>query len=217
MAAKRLVLVAGNIGAGKTSLAQKLGQRLAWRTGFETIEENPYLGKFYGDMSKWAFHLQIFLLGQRTEQHIAAYRDPQSFILDRSIYEDFHIFARALNKLGNMSGEDLLTYEKVYRLVVENLPWPDLLIFLRAPVDALLERIRVRGRDIEMGIPADYLKLLEGYYDDWLADFDLCPVLTIHSGDLDFVHRPQHLDIVIEKIEGKLSGKEDVIFPEMEN
>jgi len=217
MAAKRLVLVAGNIGAGKTSLAQKLGQKLAWRTGFEIIEENPYLGKFYADMGKWSFHLQIFLLGQRAEQHITAYRDPQSFILDRSIYEDFHIFARALNKLGNMSNEDLVTYEKVYRLVVENLPWPDLLIFLRAPVDALLERIRARGRNIEKGIPGDYLKLLEGYYDDWLADFDLCPVLTIHSGDLDFVHRPQHLDVVIQKIEEKLSGKEDVVFPETES
>src|SRR3989304_408829 len=99
---KRLVLVAGNIGAGKTSLAGKLGQRLGWRTGFETIEHNPYLSKFYGDMKTWAFHLQVFLLGQRAEQHLKAYRDPQSYILDRSIYEDFHIFARALHKLGNL-------------------------------------------------------------------------------------------------------------------
>jgi deoxyadenosine/deoxycytidine kinase len=214
VAAKRLVLVAGNIGAGKTSLAQKLGAKLNWRTGFETIEENPYLGKFYGDMAQWAFHLQVFLLGQRAEQHLAAYRDPQSYILDRSIYEDFHIFARALNKLGNMSEEDLFTYERVYKMIIEYLPWPDLLIYLHAPVDALLDRIRIRGRDIEKGISAEYLGLLDGYYSEWLAKFDLCPVLKVPSGSLDFVHHPQHLDIVIEKIEEKLSGKEDVVFPE---
>ena len=214
MVAKRLVLVAGNIGAGKTSLAQKLSDKLGWRSGFETIEENPYLGKFYGDMAQWSFHLQVFLLGQRAEQHLTAYRHPQSYILDRSIYEDYHIFARALNKLGNMSSEDLFTYERVYKMIIEYLPWPDLLIFLHAPVDALVDRIRIRGRDIEKGISADYLKLLEGFYNEWLAKFDLCPVLKVPSGSLDFVHHPQHLDIVIEKIEEKLSGKEDVVFPE---
>jgi deoxyadenosine/deoxycytidine kinase len=154
------------------------------------------------------------LLGQRAEQHLAAYRDLQSYILDRSIYEDFHIFARALHQLGNMSAEDLFTYERVYKMVIEYLPWPDLLIFLHAPVDALVQRIQVRGRDIEKAISADYLKLLEGYYNEWLATFDLCPVLKVPSGSLDFVHHPQHLEIVIEKIEEKLSGKEDVVFPD---
>ena len=214
MAAKRLVLVAGNIGAGKTSLAQKLGASLGWHTGFETIEGNPYLGKFYGNMGQWSFHLQVFLLGQRAEQHLIAYRDPHSYILDRSIYEDFHIFARALHQLGNLSAEDLSTYERVYKMIIEYLPWPDLLIFLHAPVDALLNRIHTRGRDIEKGITADYLRLLEGFYNEWMAKFDLCPVLKVPSGSLDFVHHPKHLDIVIEKIEEKLSGKEDVVFPE---
>ncbi len=211
---KRLILVAGNIGAGKTSLAEKLGDKLGYRTGFETIEENPYLSKFYGDMKTWAFHLQVFLLGQRAEQHMAAYRAQQSFILDRSIYEDYHIFARALHRLGDMSAEDLATYERVYRMIIEFLPWPDLLVFVRAPVDALLKRISARGRQMEAGITTEYLLLLEGFYDEWLAKFDLCPVLTVPSGDLDFVNRPHHLDIVIEKIEEKLSGKEDVVFPE---
>ena len=214
MAAKRLVLVAGNIGAGKTSLAEKLGRKLSWRTSFETIEENPYLGKFYGDMRTWAFHLQVFLLGQRAQQHFEAYRSEASYILDRSIYEDYHIFARALRQLGNLSEEDFFTYERVYQMVIESLPWPDLLIFVRAPVEALLKRIKMRGRKIEEGISAEYLNLLEGYYDDWLAKFDLCPVLTVPSGDLDFVHHPEHLDIVVEKIEEKLAGKEDVVFPD---
>lgn len=213
MAAKRLILVAGNIGAGKTSLAHKLGEKLGWRTGFETIEDNPYLGKFYGDMRSWAFHLQVFLLGQRAEQHLHAYRDPASFILDRSIYEDYYIFARALHQLGNLNSEDLRTYERVYKMVTEYLPWPDLLIFLKAPVDALLKRIQIRGREMEVGITAPYLELLDGFYSDWLTNFDLCPVLTISSGDLDFVHHPDHLDIVISKIEEKLSGKEDLVLP----
>jgi deoxyadenosine/deoxycytidine kinase len=214
VAAKRLVLVAGNIGAGKTSLADKLGHKLGWRTGFETIENNPYLGKFYGDMKSWAFHLQVFLLGQRAQQHLDAYRDPQSFILDRSIYEDYFIFCRALRQLGNLSEDDFLTYERVYKMIIEYLPWPDLLIFVHAPAEALLRRIRVRGRKMEEGITAEYLTLLEGYYDEWLAKFDLCPVLKVPSGNLDFVHRPQDLDVVIQKIEEKLSGKEDVVFPD---
>ena len=211
---KRLVLVAGNIGAGKTSLAEKLGDKLGWRTSFETIEQNPYLSKFYADMQTWAFHLQVHLLGQRAEQHLAAFRAEQSFILDRSIYEDYHIFARALHRLGDLSAEDLATYERVYRMVIEYLPWPDLLIFVRAPVAALQQRISARGRQMEAGITTEYLLLLEGFYDEWLGLFDLCPVLTVPSGDLDFVNRPHHLDIVIEKIEEKLSGKEDVVFPD---
>jgi deoxyadenosine/deoxycytidine kinase len=211
---KRLILVAGNIGAGKTSLAEKLGAKLGWRTGFENPEKNPYLGMFYADMKTWAFHLQVFLLGQRAEQHLKAYRAEQSFILDRSIYEDYHIFARALHSQGDLSAQDLASYERVYRMIIEYLPWPDLLIFLRAPVDALLQRISIRGREMEAGITPEYLQLLESFYDEWLAKFDLCPVLTIPSGDLDFVNRPHHLDIVIDKIEDKLSGKEDVVFPE---
>jgi deoxyadenosine/deoxycytidine kinase len=212
--AKRLVLVAGNIGAGKTSLAEKIGQKLGWHTAFEELDQNPYLGKFYGDMKTWGFHLQVYLLGQRAEQHLKAYRDPSSYILDRSIYEDYHIFARALNNLGSMSDEDLATYRRIYNMIIEYLPWPDLLIYLRAPTDTLMRRIKIRGRDMETGITQEYLGLLDGFYDDWLAKFDLCPVLTVPSGNLDFVHYPQNLDIVISKMEEKLSGKEDVVFPE---
>lgn len=211
---KRLILVAGNIGAGKTSLTDKLGERLGWRTGYETIEGNPYLGKFYADMAAWSFHLQVFLLGQRAQQHLEAARSPDSFIIDRSIYEDYHIFAKALRELGNISADDFATYERLYRLMIPTLPKPDLLLYLRAPVAALVARIQARGRDIESGISAEYLQLLDDLYAAWMDGFNLCPVLTIPSGDLDFVNRPQHLDIVIEKIQEKLAGKEDVVFPE---
>jgi deoxyadenosine/deoxycytidine kinase len=211
---KRLVLVAGNIGAGKTSITEMLGQQLGWQTGYETIEGNPYLGKFYGDMGAWSFHLQVFLLGQRAQQHLDAARHADSFIIDRSIYEDYHIFARALLELGNISAEDFATYERVYRILVPTLPRPDLLLYLKAPVEALVERIRARGRDIEGGISADYLALLDKYYEEWMAAYDLSPVLRVPSADWDFVNKPGHTRVVIEKIQEKLAGKEEVVFPE---
>ncbi len=210
---KRLVLVAGNIGAGKTSLTERLGERLGWRTAFESVSDNPYLADFYADMRAWSFHLQIFFLGHRAQQHLELAADPQSVILDRSIYEDVHIFARALHELGNLSERDYLSYRRLFGLVTRNLPSPDMLLYLKAPVPVLLERIRRRGRAIEAGITAEYLTLLERYYDEWLAGFDLCPVLTIASDDLDFVNRPSHLDIVVGRIQEKLAGKEQLIFP----
>ncbi len=211
---KYFVLVAGNIGAGKTSLTERIGARLGWRTAFESVSDNPYLADFYADMRKWSFHLQIFFLGHRARQHRALALAPESAIADRSIYEDAHIFARALHHMGNLSERDYLAYRTVFDLVVEGLPRPDLLIYLKAPVPVLLDRIRRRGRDIESGITAEYLSLLETFYEEWIQTFDLCPVLTIRTDDLDFVHRPKHLDIVVERIRDRLSGKEEVVFPE---
>ncbi|MEW6568781.1 MAG: deoxynucleoside kinase [Chloroflexota bacterium] len=210
---KRFVLVAGNIGAGKTSLTERLGERLGWQTAYESVADNPYLADFYADMRAWAFHLQVFFLGHRAEMHLALARSPQSAIVDRSIYEDAEIFARASLELGNVTERDYKTYRRLYELVVGSLPAPDLLIFLKSPVRILLDRIRARARDIERGITAEYLSLLEKYYDEWLARFDICPVLTLRSDDLDFVHRPRHLEIVVERIHDKLAGKEVVEFP----
>lgn len=210
---KRFVLVAGNIGAGKTSLTERLGERLGWQTAYESVADNPYLADFYADMRAWAFHLQVFFLGHRAEVHRALARGPHSAIVDRSIYEDAEIFARASLELGNISERDYRTYRRLYELVVASLPAPDLLIYLKSTVPVLLERIRARGREIERGITAEYLSLLEKYYEEWLARFDVCPVLTIRSDDLDFVHRPRHLEIVVERIQDKLAGKEIVEFP----
>lgn len=208
----RLILVAGNIGTGKTSLTERVGARLGWETSFESVEDNPYLPDFYKNMRQFSFHLQIFFLGHRAEQHLALARSPRSAIADRSIYEDAYIFARALHHLNNLSERDYQAYNRLFNLVVGNLPRPDLLLYLQAPVSVLMERIRMRGRQIEGGITADYLSLLDAFYREWLEVFDLCPVLTIPSADLDFVHHPQHLDIVVQKIQDKLAGKEEVIF-----
>jgi len=209
---KRIIVVAGNIGAGKTSLTERLGAKLGWINAFESVTDNPYLSDFYNDMATWSFHLQIFFLGHRAEQYLQLANLAQSAILDRSIYEDAHIFARALNHMGNLSERDYLAYRRVFEMVVRNLPPPDLLIFLRAPVQVLAERIRRRARSIESGIDLAYLSLLESFYDEWMEVFDICPVLTIRTDDLDFVHQTQHLDIVVQRIQEKLSGKEEVIF-----
>ncbi len=210
---KRFVLVAGNIGSGKTSLTERLGARLGWITGFESVEDNPYLADFYQDMRAWAFHLQVFFLGHRARQHQALAQASNSAIVDRSIYEDAEIFARASLELGNISARDHRSYRNVYELVTASLPKPDLLLYLRAPTAVLLGRIRRRGRPIESGVTEAYLSLLDRMYEEWLARFDLCPVLTLRTDDLDFVHRPPHLEIVIERMQAKFSGLEEVRFP----
>lgn len=209
---KRLILVAGNIGAGKTSITEKLGEQLGWRTGYESVADNPYLPDFYANMGQWSFHLQVFFLGHRADQHLLTAAQEGSAILDRSIYEDFFIFSRALRQLGNMNERDYQAYKRVFDLVTRSLPAPDLLIYLWAPVETLIERIRSRGREIESGISADYLALLETFYDEWLKDFDLCPVLTIRSHDLNFVDNPKDLEIVIERINQALSGRDELIL-----
>ena len=205
---KYIVVVAGNIGAGKTSLTERIGARLGWWTGYESVSDNPYLSDFYGDMRTWSFHLQIFFLGHRAEQYLDAARDPRSAILDRSIYEDAYIFARALHHMGNLSERDFLAYRRLFDIVVQGLPRPGLLVYLKAPVPVLMERIHRRARNIETGITAEYLSLLDTFYDEWLKSFDLCPVLTIRTDDLDYVHQPQHLETVVARIQDKLSGKE---------
>jgi deoxyadenosine/deoxycytidine kinase len=209
---KRLILVAGNIGSGKTSLTERLGERLGWTTAYESVADNPYLPDFYADMRAWSFHLQVYFLGHRARQQIEMAQDPRSAIIDRSIYEDAYIFARALYHMGNLTERDYLSYRQLFDLVVCNLPAPSLLIYLKAPVSTLVERIRRRGRSIESTISADYLALLDSFYDDWLRAFDLCPVLTIRSDDLDFVHQPRHLDVVMDHIQEKLAGKEELVL-----
>jgi len=209
---KRLILMAGNIGAGKTSLTERLGERMGWRTAYESVADNPYLPDFYADMRAWSFHLQVFFLGHRAEQHMELAADPRPAIIDRSIYEDAFIFARALQIMGNLSERDYATYRQLFDLVVKKLPPPSLLIHLKAPVEVLMKRIHRRGRAIESSISADYLTLLESLYDEWMQAFDLCPVLTIRTDDLDFVHHSKALDEVIERIQDKLAGKEELVL-----
>lgn len=209
---KRMILVAGNIGSGKTSLTERIGARLGWRTAYESVADNPYLPDFYADMRQWSFHLQVFFLGHRAQQHLEMAADPRSAIIDRSIYEDAFIFARALHAMGNLSERDYHAYRQVFNLIVQNLPPPSLLVYLKAPVSVLLKRIQQRARNMETGITSEYLSLLDSFYEDWMHTFDICPVLTLRTDDLDFVHKPRHLDTVVQRIQEKLSGKEELVF-----
>jgi deoxyadenosine/deoxycytidine kinase len=209
---KKLILVAGNIGSGKTSLTERIGQNLGWRTAYESVADNPYLPSFYADMRTWAFHLQVYFLGHRARQHMDLWDDERSAIVDRSIYEDAYIFARALNKMGNLTDLDYQSYLSVFDLVIRSLPAPSLLVYLKCPVDVLMKRIHSRARDMESTISADYLGLLDSFYEDWLKSFDLCPVLTLRTDDLDFVHKEEHMKLVISTIQAKLAGKDELSF-----
>ncbi len=211
---KYFVLVAGNIGAGKTTITDQLAARLGWESGYETVSTNPYLADFYADMRQWAFHLQVYFLGDRAEQHRRLAESPRSAIIDRSIYEDLHIFSRALVASGNMTETEYLAYHRVHELVIGALPRPNLLLYLDTPVPVLYERIQARGREMEKTITVEYLELLDHFYREWLAGFDLCPVLTIPTHNLNFAVNEKHIAIIIERIRQKLAGKEEVVFPD---
>jgi deoxyadenosine/deoxycytidine kinase len=209
---KYFVAVAGNIGVGKSSLTTLLAQRLGWEPFFEAVAENPYLADFYADMHTWSFHSQVFFLSRRLYDYRALMEHPTSVLQDRTVYEDAEIFARNLYRQGLMSARDWASYWDLYSAVSTLLPPPDLVVYLQASVDTLMHRIDLRGREFEQQISAEYLAQLNDLYDEWVAGFNLCPVLTIATDNLDFVHAPEHLDIIAERIEDRLRGKEVLTF-----
>ena len=209
---KRFVAIAGNIGVGKSTLTGLLGQRLGWEPFYEAVADNPYLADFYADMTRYAFHSQMFFLSRRLRHHRRLLDFPGSVIQDRSVYEDAEIFARLLYEQGHIEERDYRTYRELYEVLVLFLPPPDLVVYLRASVPTLLKRISSRGREFERGITPEYLEQLNAFYASWMQAFSLCPVLTVPADDLDFVHNGAHLDLIIAKIEERLSGKETVVF-----
>ena len=198
---QRLIVLAGNIGSGKTSLTQLLSRHFGWQASYESVDNNPYLADFYADMHTWAFHLQMYFLGHRAQQIETLLSSGQSAIMDRSIYEDAHIFVRALHEMNNLSDRDYHAYFKLYELVLRQLPKPSLLIRLIAPVETLVERILQRARSIEETIDPDYLRLLDSYYQQWALEYAESPVLTVNSLLFDFVNNPSHLQEIINGIE----------------
>jgi deoxyadenosine/deoxycytidine kinase len=209
---KKFIAVAGNIGVGKSTLVGMLSQRLNWEPFFEPVSENPYLADFYQDMSAWSFHSQVFFLTHRLQIHHALVRFPNSAIQDRSVYEDAEVFAQNLFLQGHLSERDWKTYRSLYQTLAEFLPPPDLVIYLRASVPTLVARIQKRGRDYERTITTEYLQRLNGLYENWIAGFTLCPVLTVPADDLNYVAYPNHLDLVTRKVQEKLTGKDEVNF-----
>ena len=209
---KKFVAVGGNIGVGKSTLVAMLSARLGWEPFFEPVGENPYLADFYHDMRAWAFHSQVFFLTRRLRAHRQLCDHPTSAVQDRSVYEDAEVFAQNLYLQGHMSERDFQTYRELYQVLTEFLPAPDLVIYLRASVPTLMQRIANRGRDYERQIQADYLNRLNSLYETWITTFTLCPVLTVPADDLDYVAHSTHLDLIVTKVRDKLAGKEEVVF-----
>ena len=209
---KHFVTIAGNIGAGKSSLTQMLSHALNWEAFFEAAEDNPYLADFYQDMRRWSFNSQVFFLSRRLRHHRFLLERPHSVIQDRSIYEDAEVCARNLYLQGDMDPRDNGCYRELYEALTAILPPPDLVVYLRASVSTLMHRIARRGRDFEKGISPDYVARLNTLYEAWIADYALCPVLTVPADELDFVAHPAHLALIAEKVQAKLRGEQLVLF-----
>jgi deoxyadenosine/deoxycytidine kinase len=208
----KFIVVAGNIGVGKSTLVGMLSEHMSWQPFYEPVTDNPYLSDFYKDMKAWGFHSQIYFLTRRLRIHHQLLSIPGSVIQDRSVYEDAEIFAQNLYLQDAISDRDYLTYQDLYKVLCEFLPPPNLVIYLKASVDTLLSRIKTRGRDYERSISPEYLSQLNILYSQWVSTFNLCPVLTVPSDDLDFVSKPSHLSLIMEKVNDMLTGKEQVSF-----
>jgi deoxyadenosine/deoxycytidine kinase len=209
---KKFVAVAGNIGVGKSTLVEMLCVRLGWEPFFEPVTENPYLEDFYKDMRAWSFHSQVFFLTHRLRSHYKLGQHPGSVVQDRSVYEDAEIFAYNLFLQGHINQRDYQTYRDLYETTSRLLPPPDLVVYLRASVPTLQKRISSRGRGYERTITAEYLHGLNNLYEQWIDNFTLCPVLSVPADDLDYVSHSGHLRLIVEKVQDKLTGKEEVVF-----
>jgi len=193
------VVIAGNIGVGKSTFTDLLVQRLGWTALAENVAENPFLDRFYQDMRRWAFHSQMFYLTQQLKKFPLLAEQTNTVVQDRCIYEDAEIFARNLFERGDIPKEDYVLYEELYQAIKAIMPSPDLIVFLQASLETLLGRIRKRGREAENKISVEYLSQLQGLYANWAESFDLCPILHIETDGLDLVDNPNHIDMVIEK------------------
>jgi deoxyadenosine/deoxycytidine kinase len=207
---KQFIAIAGNVGVGKSTLTAMLAEKLNWEPFYEAVGDNPYLADFYKDMRRWSFHSQIFFLSRRLRHHHQLLSSPNSVVQDRSVYEDAEVFARNLYQQGHMSDRDYYSYRELYEVLALFLPPPDLIVYLKASVPTLLERIIKRGRDFERDISPLYLQQLNELYNAWIEDFTLCPVLTIPSDDLDFVRFNGHLDVIAGQLLEKL-GREAML------
>ena len=209
---KKFIAVAGNIGVGKSTLTALLSERLGWESFYEAVDDNPYLADFYRDMRQWSFHSQIFFLSRRLRHHHQILDRPGMVVQDRTVYEDAEVFAENLYRQGHMTERDYRTYRELYEAMTMFLPPPDLVIYLRASVPTLVQRIRMRGRDFERDVSAEYLQQLNQLYEEWIERFSLCPVLTVPSDNLDFVKYNSHMELIAAKIVERLTGKEVVVF-----
>jgi deoxyadenosine/deoxycytidine kinase len=200
------IAIAGNIGSGKTSLAELLAKHYNWVAQFEDVDENPYLNDFYNDMQRWSFNLQVFFLNSRFNQIMEIRNGKKTVIQDRTIYEDAFIFAPNLHAMGLLTTRDFENYFSLFSLMESFIQPPDLMIYLRASVPTLVQQIQKRGREYEEAIRLDYLKRLNERYEAWISTYDKGKLLVIDVDENKFPEVPEDLGIIINKIDAELHG-----------
>lgn len=200
------IAIAGNIGAGKTTLTRLLAKNFHWHAQFEDVDQNPYLDDFYNDMEKWAFNLQIYFLGSRFSQIKEIRESGENIIQDRTIHEDAYIFASNLHDMGLLMTRDYENYLTVFNLMNSFVQAPDLLIYLRASIPTLVRQIQLRGREYESSISIEYLSRLNDKYEEWVKSYKEGKLLIIDVDNLDFVNNPEDLSFVYEKVSAQVNG-----------
>ena len=200
------IAIAGNIGAGKTTLTELLAKHYRWEPQFEDVVQNPYLDDFYAEMERWSFNLQVYFLNSRFRQILEIHKSKNTVIQDRTIYEDAHIFAPNLHAMGLMTSRDFDNYSSLFKLMSSFVNPPDLLIYLRASVPTLVKQIQSRGRDYESSIRIDYLTRLNERYEAWISEYTSGKLLVIDTDDLDFSKNQEDLGFVVDKVNAELNG-----------
>jgi deoxyadenosine/deoxycytidine kinase len=200
------IAIAGNIGAGKTTLTKLLSKHYKFEAHYEDVVENPYLDDFYGQMERWSFNLQVYFLNSRFRQILEIHNTKKHVIQDRTIYEDAHIFAPNLHAMGLMTHRDFQNYSSLFELMESLVKGPDLLIYLRSSIPNLVEQIHKRGREYENSISIDYLSRLNERYEAWIQQYSKGKLLIIDVNDLNFVDNPEDLGVIVEQIDGQLNG-----------
>ncbi len=200
------IAIAGNIGAGKTTLTKLLAKNYGWTAHYEDVDNNPYLNDFYEDMVRWSFNLQIFFLNSRFGQIINILKGDETVIQDRSIYEDAFIFAPNLHEMGLMTARDFQNYQSLFNTLHSMVQPPDLMIYLKASIGTLVNQIEKRGREYEDNIRLDYLKRLNEHYDNWAKNYSLGKLLIIEVDTINFADKKEDLSKVINKVNAELNG-----------
>lgn len=200
------IAVAGNIGSGKTTLTGLLSKHFGWEAHYEDVDDNPYLNDFYNDMQRWSFNLQIYFLNTRFNQILSFRRSGKTLVQDRTIYEDAYIFAPNLHAMGLMSTRDFENYFTLFTMLGSLIQPPDLIIYLRASVPALVRQIQKRGRKYEDNIRLDYLKRLNERYEAWVESYKLGKMLIVDVDTHNFIDKPEDMSYVIDKVSAEING-----------
>jgi deoxyadenosine/deoxycytidine kinase len=200
------IAIAGNIGAGKTSLTELISKHYGWEASYEDVIDNPYLDDFYNHMERWSFNLQIYFLKSRFQQFLNIKNGKKTIVQDRTIYEDAHIFAPNLKAMGLMNQRDFKNYQELFELMESLIKGPDLLIYLRSSIPNLVNKIHKRGREYENSISIDYLSRLNERYEAWTSTYDKGKIIIIDVDEIDFVENKEDLNSIISQIDKAISG-----------